>query len=242
MACLLCDSEEQQQLGNKDSYKVVECSGCGLRFLDPIPSEQALNEYYNCNQNQRHYIKVADRKLKSGKRKIKKLIKYSMGQAFVDVGCNAGANTEAARQLGFSTLGIDLGSTVIDNARELFPENRFEVMSIENLAEQVKQKQNDAFDLVFCSEVLEHTTDPSSFIKSVKAILNPGGILYLTTPDAGHFRVPKDFTTWKHVHTPDHICYFNRKNLTQLLEQHGLEVIKFRWTTRANLQVIARSI
>lgn len=241
MACLLCDSPEQEELGNKDIYKVVKCSCCGLRFLDPIPSAQALNEYYNSEQNQGHYLKVADRKLKSGKRKLIKLIKYTKGLAFVDIGCNAGANTEAARQLGFSTLGIDLGSTVIDNARELFPENRFAVMSIETLVQEVKESGN-GFDLVFCSEVIEHVTDPHSFAKSLKAIMNPGAILYLTTPDAGHFRVPRDFTRWKHVHAPDHICYFNRKNLTQLLEQHGIEVIKYHWTTRTNLQVIAKNM
>jgi 2-polyprenyl-3-methyl-5-hydroxy-6-metoxy-1,4-benzoquinol methylase len=40
----------------------------------------------------------------------------------------------------------------------------------------------DRFDLVLCSEVLEHTTDPQSFLEALSRVIVPGGLLILSTP------------------------------------------------------------
>jgi 2-polyprenyl-3-methyl-5-hydroxy-6-metoxy-1,4-benzoquinol methylase len=42
--------------------------------------------------------------------------------------------------------------------------------------------EDNLFDVIFCTEVLEHTENPFEAIKEIKRILKPGGFLYLTTP------------------------------------------------------------
>lgn len=44
------------------------------------------------------------------------------------------------------------------------------------------QIMNDTFDVIFCTEVLEHTDDPFSCAKTMFRILKPTGVCFVTTP------------------------------------------------------------
>ena len=44
--------------------------------------------------------------------------------------------------------------------------------------------QPESFDLVLCSEVIEHAPDPSRVVAGLRRVLRPGGTLVLTTPQA----------------------------------------------------------
>jgi len=44
------------------------------------------------------------------------------------------------------------------------------------------------FDIIVCTEVLEHTLDPFSAVKEIYRLLKPGGILILSVPF--NFRIP----------------------------------------------------
>ena len=230
--CLVCSATASTSIAKLDNHSILKCPECSLRFLDPMPSEDCLREFYASHENFSHYAKVAERKLKSGAEKIKRLMKYAPSGSFIDIGCSTGANVEAARRLGFKASGIDLCCESIEFARENFPDCDFKVGTVEVV--------DAKYDLVFCTEVLEHVTKPHEFIESIAGIMKPGAVLYMTTPDAGHFRVPRDFAKWKHVHAPDHLAYYQLSTIKRLLSEHGMKPIKSQWTTRTNIQLIAR--
>ena len=235
--CLVCSSANYKSIGNTGSFSIVQCNDCGLRFLDPIPTEQCLSQFYASQENFTHYASVIERKLKSGRRKIQRLKKYCSRGRFLDIGCSTGANVEAAYRLGFESSGIDLCGAAINLARDKFPNNKFSVSTIAQL-----EKESKLYDLIFCTEVIEHIPSPHEFVESLKNIMNINGILYMTTPDAGHFRVPRKFSSWKHVHAPDHLIYFNHKVLRRLLAEHSIQVLRFEWTTKTTIQLIARRV
>jgi len=47
--CKLCSGTHLKALFMKESYSVVHCADCSLRFLDPVPDGKALSAIYNAN-------------------------------------------------------------------------------------------------------------------------------------------------------------------------------------------------
>jgi SAM-dependent methyltransferase len=72
-----------------------------------------------------------------------------------------------------------------------------------------------SFDLIVCSEVLEHVPDPSAVIGVLRDLLKPGGTLLLTVP-AGmvHWSVQDE--------AAGHLRRFEYGELSDLLHQQGL--------------------
>lgn len=159
------------------------------------------------------------------------------GKRFLDAGCNIGTGVEAGRLVGLDAHGIDIGQESISSARKLYPEGRYHAGPMESLPPDWGQ-----FDFVYSSEVFEHLPELHTYVKALSDRMSKGAILFVTTPDAGHFRVPSDFASWGEVRPPERIIYFNRKTLTQLLAMHGLKIVKFEWNIKPGLKALARKV
>ncbi len=237
--CPLCGESRVRDLGSRDGYPVVCCVACGLYFLDPMPTAQDLSAIYDDYDATDKYLAKYRKKILTATYKQKLVGRHLPKDAktFLDIGCNIGAVCEAARRLGYESMGIDLDEPTLKLARELAPNCRFQRLTSYELA-----GQGENFDLVFCTEVLEHVPEAHEFAASFRQLVKSGGILYLTTPDAGHWRVPKDFITWNEVKPPQHLTWYSRQTLVRLLQEHGFDIIRFRRCHRANLRVIARAV
>ena len=81
------------------------------------------------------------------------------------------------------------------------------------------------FDLVYCSEVIEHVPDVGHFVRQLAALVAPGGVLLLTTPDSGHKRVRNDMLHWETVRPPEHLTLFTRAGVRATLAPHFHRVV-----------------
>ncbi|MES9879406.1 MAG: class I SAM-dependent methyltransferase [Sedimenticola sp.] len=235
MSCPICAEENKVALGIKEGWTWVRCTGCGLSYIDPLPTSEELNNYYSQYGVNKKNIKNAARKVKRFKRKFWPLLFLSKGKSFLDVGCNTGFAVEAARLLGCEATGIDLSDEAIDIAKKSYKNCRFFNLTIEEFA-----KNGTKHDIISCAEVIEHVTDAHSFIDAVWSLLKIDGILYLTTPDAGHFRVPKSFLEWNDVSPPQHTMLFTRKSIKSFLESHGFDVLYFQPMLKPNIRLVAK--
>jgi hypothetical protein len=77
--------------------------------------------------------------------------------------------------------------------------------------------------VVMC-DVIQHLLDVSEAIEKIAAMLEPGGALYLTTPDAGGRLARMMGSRWWSI-LPMHVQYFTRASMTRLLERHDLRVV-----------------
>jgi len=103
----------------------------------------------------------------------------------LDVGCNAGFYSRMLSDAGFRRVeGLDLGPAFIARAREAFaietPE-RTVAFRVENAEDLDRSKR---YDLILCTEVLEHTARPERVIDNLRTVLAPGGLLIVTMPNA----------------------------------------------------------
>jgi hypothetical protein len=77
-------------------------------------------------------------------------------------------------------------------------------------------------------------------VDDLRSLLNPCGIVFLTTPHATHFRIPQDILSWYGLKPPEHIVLFGRKSIKALFERRGLQVLSAPLRLKTTLKVIAR--
>lgn len=237
MNCLLCGNEDHKHRGEKNGYGIVECEVCTLHFATPTPTQAELDALYGAYAPNIFYSKKTSSKIARTKRRLMRYMHMAPGKRFLDAGCNIGTGVEAGRLVGLDAHGIDIGQESISSARKLYPEGRYHAGPMESLPPDWGQ-----FDFVYSSEVFEHLPELHTYVKALSDRMSKGAILFVTTPDAGHFRVPSDFASWGEVRPPEHIIYFNRKTLTQLLAMHGLKIVKFEWNIKPGLKALARKV
>jgi len=235
MTCPCCDNGNRIFVGSKDSHDLYRCTACSLIYVDPMPSNEELSLFYQNYHKTTQYTGKLDSKLRRAKKRIR-LVKWRVkGRRFVDVGCNVGFAVEAARRLGLESLGIDIDESSIRLGKSLFPEAMLEIMSVQELA-----ASGSTFDLIYCSEVIEHLLNPVEFVEALSKILNNNGVLFLTTPDIDHFSLPEDILSWDGVRPPEHLLYFSKKSLNALLGGHGFGNVRFQFNLKPTLKVYAR--
>src|SRR5690606_20966162 len=99
----------------------------------------------------------------------------------LDYGCGTGDHvTYPLACLGHQVLGVDVHEESIRQAsiRYRLPTLSFRVADIEALV-----NEGARFDLVVCSEVLEHLYHPGKFLETLTRVLEPGGGVIITTPN-----------------------------------------------------------
>jgi 2-polyprenyl-3-methyl-5-hydroxy-6-metoxy-1,4-benzoquinol methylase len=96
----------------------------------------------------------------------------------LDVGCGRGWLANKLTPFGFVT-GIDPVPGVIDYAQQLYNNIEFHNLKPQQLLREVGVGK---FDIIVCSEVLEHVYFKKRFIKTLKKLLKSNGYLILSTP------------------------------------------------------------
>jgi SAM-dependent methyltransferase len=95
-----------------------------------------------------------------------------------------------------------------------------------------------AFDLIVFTEVLEHLNFRAApTLRKLAARLAPGGLIYLTTPDAAEWgRTTKYYASYEELPEPgggprgpvvdDHVWQFDEAELMRVVEEAGLSVLR----------------
>lgn len=99
------------------------------------------------------------------------------GKRFLDAGCGTGLFSEAAKARGAEVTAMDVGPNLLARVQE---KCRCQTAVGDVLALPFPDA---SFDIVLCTEVIEHTPDAATAIGELARVLRPGGTLVLTTPN-----------------------------------------------------------
>ena len=133
------------------------------------------------------------------------------GVRWLDYGSGTGGLVRFLRDRRIEGFGFDVGGYA-DRART----RGIQILMPSELAER-----RGSFDIVSLIEVLEHIPDPVSLLQSVRELLRPGGLLFLTTGNADPHR--RTFASWGYVIPEIHVSYFSPESLARALNRAGLE-------------------
>lgn len=103
------------------------------------------------------------------------------GKQVLDLGCGAGKFTLWMQEAGFQATGVDVSSNALEKARRTAPQCDFRLMTSEGRI----PAEDNRFDAVWTTEVIEHVLDVSQFLGEIQRVLRPKGLLILTTPYHG---------------------------------------------------------
>ncbi|HET6605806.1 MAG TPA: bifunctional 2-polyprenyl-6-hydroxyphenol methylase/3-demethylubiquinol 3-O-methyltransferase UbiG [Rhodopila sp.] len=102
------------------------------------------------------------------------------GCRVLDVGCGAGLAAEALARNGHEVLGIDAAGETIAAAEAHAAGQGFPLSYRPATAESLVA-EGLRFPAVISLEVVEHVADPPGFIRTLAALLEPGGLLVMST-------------------------------------------------------------
>ena len=99
------------------------------------------------------------------------------GVQLLDAGCGTGLFSECASRRGAEVTSMDVGEGLLAEVAKKC-ESRRVVGDVQSLP-----FDDGAFDVVICTEVIEHVVSPTRGIAELARVLRPGGTLVLSTPN-----------------------------------------------------------
>ncbi len=203
---------------------IVRCR-CGLAFVNPRPTAEAIPElytnYYSGGKGTATgyvaYLPTIHDLRSSYPLGWKLITAYAtlQGAHTLDVGCAYGKMVYWMQRVGAIATGIDMLSDGVLWGRKYGLDLR------EGTVESLDDHQQ--FDVVTLMDVIEHVFDLSSFMAKLERIVKPSGLVMVQTPNFGSYRGPRSIQLHQSL---EHLLYFEAPSLDRLFRQHGFEPVK----------------
>jgi 2-polyprenyl-6-hydroxyphenyl methylase/3-demethylubiquinone-9 3-methyltransferase len=102
------------------------------------------------------------------------------GARLLDLGCGGGIASEALTRAGFHVTGLDASAAAIGvaaaHAEAAGLVIDYRVGAVDNLA-----AEGASFPAIAALEIIEHVPDQTGFLASVAGLLEPGGVVFVST-------------------------------------------------------------
>lgn len=225
MRCAVCGAGSPRLKHRKAEAEIFRCGDCGLEFWNPAAGFRAEKLYdaaYFDDASAGHgYDDYADLepvlRLNFASR-LARIPRPPRAGRLLDIGAAFGFAVSEARRAGWDATGIEISIAAARRASAAAPGRVLVANALRT------PFAADAFDVVTLWDVLEHLSDPHAAIAEVARLLRPGGRLVLSTGDVGSLAARLSGARW-HLYTlPEHLFFFSRRSLRELLATHGLRI------------------
>ena len=151
--------------------------------------------------------------------------------SLLDVGCDTGNLLLWAQEQGAArTVGLDVSVRAFDAAKECGLE-----VYLSDVTSSPEELGN--FDIVTAVDVVEHVSDPVTFLRGIRRHLVPGGFCYMETPNSNSVvyqlgRIISNLTNGRpafafyRLFPPQHAQYFSEQAIKQMAAEGGFSTCK----------------
>lgn len=221
--CVVCGGKNFKLWTKSDIFDVLECSQCGLVFVNPCLNEEGLKIVYEghhsnrvtnteeCRRRERMYD--IDRDF---------LLEVIDSGNILDVGCGGGFFLNKYDSEKWSKSGLEIDKDTIGYARD-----NFGLKDIRLWDSRTIPFKDNIFDVVVFRGSYEHMINPHIVAREVKRVLKPNGYFYIcATPNVDSFCAGIYREKWNQFDAKEHIFMFSFKTLQKLIEPLGFKVVK----------------
>jgi 2-polyprenyl-3-methyl-5-hydroxy-6-metoxy-1,4-benzoquinol methylase len=154
----------------------------------------------------------------------------NLTKSLLDIGCGEGWSLNFFKKKGYNVTGMDFSSFGCEKCNPDCIENMIIGDIYESIDKLIQEKKK--FSVIFLLSVLEHVTDPEFLINKIEQLIDPSGIFVVEVPN--DFSIIQEYALSKGyienkfwVVAPDHISYFSKESLENLMRFNGWEPISF---------------
>lgn len=200
------------------------CLSCKSIFLYPLPPEEQNAEFSGKEAEETLLQSDEERVRYFGERLdlVREAVPSTPGPVrMLEIGCSTGLLLSLARRHGWNVTGVEMSPELAEAARHRNPgvtvlQEDFLKVSADRLPAEV--------EAVIALDVLEHVLSPGSFLQKCHALLAPGGVLLLQTPNASSLRSRLHGEKWNMLIPEYHFHLPAPEALQHALERCGFEV------------------
>lgn len=214
-----------------DSGRIVRCSNCAHMYLNPTVTDEYLNAIYggyHTSHDEDAYMARANKWFLDPAGPYQHVLDVIgkgtgfEGKRMIDVGCGAGWFAHECQKRGADIKGVDPSHNAAHLAKKYF--------NLDIIPKPLKRAIEEGdlvpggFETAFIFETIEHMRKPAEFLKTLYDLLEPGGMLYISTPNFYLFdligRAAPDIKQ-----CPEHINFFSPQSLKSCVELCGYRVL-----------------
>jgi SAM-dependent methyltransferase len=201
--------------GHGDLYR---CRNCGTVHQPSLPRGTELQDLYR-EMTDESYLAEETGRRRTARRLLGLLRLHQPRGRLLDVGCGHGLLLDEARRLGYDVEGIELSVTASQYARKSLG------LHVREITVEDPALDEDRYDAIAIIDVLEHLDDPIACLERLCALLAPGGVLLVATPDPSSLVARVSGGRWW-SYLPAHFHLIPRKTLRNLLRARGFVIVE----------------
>lgn len=218
--CCVCGNTSPQNFTlkyQKENFAVVTCNSCGFYFIPPYYRKKITYGNYKdasvrqAVQHGNNWVKIQRHKLR-----FKLIQKFKKRGDLFDLGAGWGHFMLAGKELGYNVYGVEIAEEPY-----LYCKNDLH-LPVDHI-DFFTMDENKKFDVITMWDVLEHIDRADTFVGKCARLTKQDGILVLQVPQIDSYFAKRHKDNWKMMGL-DHVNYFGKKTITQLLEKYGYKV------------------
>ncbi len=236
----MCQSEDAAPVLKVGAAAYRPCQACSGLFLDPYPARQMNSVFEGTTGVARQRSLEEARQgyfLRHLVRIEKQMGALMQGWRLMEIGCGSGVLLKTAIERGWHADALEFSGELAAVAREANP-------SAEVTVADVLDYTNGAgdYDAVMALDVLEHVLDPALMLRNCCALLKPGGLLLLQTPNTHSLRYRSQGVNWDMLDPAQHTHLYSPQGLRALLARSGFAVEELNTVSGSGMEVGLRGV
>ena len=210
-------TNEKNEIRN---FKIIKCINCGLARNYPLPYSNDI--FADVYQDFSFIDPYENPKLWDSffMPMINKMKKYKKSGKVLDIGCSSGYLLKLAKNNNFETYGVELNPNAVKYG------NDNHGLNILNKDLKAANFESNYFDIIVCSQLMEHIVNPENLLSEINRVLKSDGILIIDSPNYAGLMVKFWGKKWGGYQPQWHIWQFTPKSISALLSINNFNSVE----------------